>query len=122
MVVFLLLAFAGCHSAVQLDSVPAGAKVYKEDGDLVCATPCEVGSRMPFFVGSMTLNVEKDGYQGKTISVPRNDFYLARLLFPLTIPWMFGLKPNEVVELVPFSALLPGEAGAAKAQPLRPGQ
>jgi hypothetical protein len=70
----------------------------------------------------MTLNVEKEGYQGRTISVPRNDFYLARLLFPLTIPWMLGLKPNEVVELVPFSALLPGETGAAKGRPQRPAE
>jgi hypothetical protein len=36
MVVFLLPTFVGCHSAVQIDSVPAGAKVYKDAGDPVC--------------------------------------------------------------------------------------
>lgn len=93
---------AACHSATQLNTIPDQAAVHRDEA-IVCMTPCEIESRMPWFAPQVRLHLEKTGFEPKDIVLQRNDIYVARVIFfPFFWPWAAGLEPTRIEKLSPL--------------------
>ncbi|WP_139556223.1 hypothetical protein [Methylotetracoccus oryzae] len=103
LVIFLGSAALGaCHSATQLNTIPDQAEVHR-DNTIICMTPCEIESRMPWFAPSIKLHLERAGFEPRDVLLRRNDVYVARVIFfPFFWPWAVGLEPTRIEKLSPL--------------------
>jgi len=101
----LTVLFTSCKSYVQVNSIPAGAKVYDKKGKYLGDTPLKYGD---YKISGLkkNLRLEKEGYEDYNLVLTRNHGVNTQaivtsifLVNPLILLWVQNYEPYQICEM-----------------------